>query len=90
MTCEAGKDEFLEILKLDAAGSRAEPGCLRFDFLEDTSKLNSYVFYEVYKDADALAFHKAQPHYQAYADFKDSGGVIKRGATVTKTLDFQD
>ena len=29
-----------------------------------------YHFYEVYKDAEAAAFHKTTEHYKAWADFK--------------------
>ena len=29
-----------------------------------------YHFYEVYKSADAMAFHKTTPHYKKWADFK--------------------
>lgn len=73
----------------DAAGSRLEPGCLRFDFLEVSDAPNSYVFYEVYKDAASVAFHKEQAHYQKYAAFKDSGGILSRDLVTTAAIDFQ-
>ncbi len=37
---------------------------------------NRFFFYEVYKDADAVAFHKEQPHFALWTNFKESGGVV--------------
>ena len=31
---------------------------------------------QVYKDAEAVAVHKEQPHFKAWSDFKASGGVV--------------
>jgi len=38
--------------------------------------MNKFFFYEIYQDSDAVSHHKEQPHYQAWAAFKESGGVI--------------
>ena len=32
-------------------------------------------------DAAAIDFHKTQPHYQAWADFKKAGGVLSQTST---------
>jgi autoinducer 2-degrading protein len=61
---------FLEALKVDAAGSREEEGCLRFDLLKDSEQANTWHFYEIYKNDEAMAVHKTLPHYKAWADFK--------------------
>lgn len=66
--------EFLEVADADAAGSRAEAGCLRFDVVQATP--TKFFFYEVYTDADAVAVHKAQPYFQLWTDFKESGGCV--------------
>ncbi|KAJ8605630.1 hypothetical protein CTAYLR_000108 [Chrysophaeum taylorii] len=79
-------NEFLDIMRRDAVGSRSEPGCLRFDLLEERDKPNSYVFYEVYRNGDAVAFHQHQPHYKACADFT---GVVRREATFATAVDFR-
>jgi len=46
------------------------------DVLRDQSNPDKYFFYEVYESAAAVDFHKTQPHYAAWADFKESGGAI--------------
>ena len=67
-------DEFLKVIEADAVGSRAEPGCLRFDVLRASE--TRFFFYEAYESAEAVDVHKAQPHFKLWSDFKASGGVV--------------
>lgn len=64
---EARVPAFLEAMKIDAAGSRTEEKCYRFDLLKDQSKPNTYYFYECYHDAAAVDVHKTFDHYKAWA-----------------------
>ena len=77
---------FLEAIEVDALGSeRDEPGCLRFNVLQDAADENVYYFYEAYKDDDAIAAHRAAPHYavwRAAADTLDGPVEITKCATV--------
>ena len=67
------KDKFLKAIEHDALGSeRDEPGCLRFNVLQDTKDQNVYYFYEVYKDEAALEAHRAAPHYAVWRAAADS------------------
>ena len=74
------EDEFLAAMKIDALGSRKELGCRRFDVItvpsSDPAK-PQYMFYEVYDDEDALAFHATQEHYKPWTAFHGSGGVLE-------------
>ena len=54
------------LLRGMASSSRAEPGNLRYDLWRDADQPDRFVLDELYKDADALAFHRATPHFQAY------------------------
>lgn len=65
-------DEFLKVAEEDAIGSRSEPGCLRFEVLKASD--TRFLFYETYKDSDAVAEHKAQPYFAKWTQFKESGG----------------
>ena len=38
------REEFLKVMEIDAVGSRAEEGCLRFDVLCDQSNPNRFFF----------------------------------------------
>eukprot|EP00557_Chaetoceros_sp_GSL56_P001691 CAMPEP_0176504200 /NCGR_PEP_ID=MMETSP0200_2-20121128/15793_1 /TAXON_ID=947934 /ORGANISM="Chaetoceros sp., Strain GSL56" /LENGTH=110 /DNA_ID=CAMNT_0017903589 /DNA_START=91 /DNA_END=423 /DNA_ORIENTATION=- len=69
-------EEFLDIIEKDAIGSRSEPGCIRFDVVQNQENPCKFFFYEVYQDAEAVKFHKEQPHFALWTDFKASGGVV--------------
>ena len=64
----AMREKFLKAIEVDALGSeRDEPGCLRFNVLQDEKDDNVYYFYEVYKDEAARLAHRETPHYKEYA-----------------------
>jgi autoinducer 2-degrading protein len=61
------RQEFLAAIEVDALGSeRDEPGCARFNVLQDMEDENVYYFYEAYRDEDAVLAHRAAPHYQVW------------------------
>ena len=67
------RDRFLHGIETDALGSeRDEPGCLRFNVLQDPADDNVYYFYEVYEDEAALAAHARAPHYAAWKAVADT------------------
>jgi (4S)-4-hydroxy-5-phosphonooxypentane-2,3-dione isomerase len=80
------KERFLKAIEEDALGSeRDEPGCLRFNVLQDEKDPNVYYFFEVYKDAAALEEHRKAPHYatwRAAADTLDGPTEPTRCQTV--------
>src|SRR6476661_812591 len=82
-----GRQKFLQAIEVDALGSEGdEPGCLRFNVLQDASDENVYYFYEVYKDEAALDAHRAAPHY---AVWREAAAIALDGpaeATRTKTI----
>ena len=59
--------EFLTAIRDNAACAvRDEPGCLGFDVLQNADDATKFVFYEVYRDQDALAAHRLTPHFKRY------------------------
>ena len=67
------RDKFLKAIEHDALGSeRDEPGCLRFNVLQDEKDADVYYFYEVYKDQAALEAHRAAPHYAVWRAAADT------------------
>ena len=60
--------------------SRAEPGNLRYDLWQDQSDPNRFVLDELYADADAVAAHRATPHFQNY--LSQIGDLAERAALV--------
>ena len=66
------RQRFLKAIEADAlASERDEPGCLRFNVLQDAQDANVNYFYEVYKDEAALEAHRAAPHYAAWRAVTD-------------------
>jgi (4S)-4-hydroxy-5-phosphonooxypentane-2,3-dione isomerase len=80
------RERFLKAIEVDAEGSeRDEPGCLRFNVLQDQQDPNVYYFFEVYRDEAALEAHRAAPHYavwRAAADTLDGPTEATRCNTV--------
>jgi quinol monooxygenase YgiN len=80
------RKRFLEAIEVDALGSeRDEPGCHRFNVLQDERNENVFYFYEVYEDQAALEAHRATPHYavwRAAADTLDGPTEATRCQTV--------
>ena len=67
------RQRFLNAIEVDALGSeRDEPGCARFNVLQDASDENVYYFYEVYADEAALEAHRAAPHYAVWREAADT------------------
>jgi (4S)-4-hydroxy-5-phosphonooxypentane-2,3-dione isomerase len=68
-----GRERFLKAIEVDAVGSeRDEPGCLRFNVLQDSQDPDVYYFYEVYRDEAALEAHRAALHYAVWRGAADT------------------
>ena len=70
------KEKFIEEMIGDARGSvNNEPGCLRFDVIQDAENPNRIWLYEVYIDEAAFQEHTKQPHLlkwrEAVKDWRD-------------------
>ena len=57
------------------AKTRAEPGCINYDFHQHTSEPQRFVFYENFVDQAAVDYHFAQPHTQAWIAFAEARGA---------------
>ncbi|MBW8887519.1 MAG: antibiotic biosynthesis monooxygenase [Fibrobacteres bacterium] len=58
--------EFLAATRANRAGSRTEPGNLRFDILRAADDPSRFLFYEVFVSQEALEDHRRTPHYLAW------------------------
>jgi len=65
----------------NAANSVQEPGCHQFDVSVSQDDENSFIFYEVYSDAAALAEHRQTAHFLNYWNqMQDLGDKVVRTA----------
>ena len=77
------RDAFLTAAEDDSTSSvRDEPGCLRFDVLQDNSDLNHFYFYEVYRDEAAFHAHGQTPHFVRWRTA--AAEVLVEPASVTR------
>ena len=56
--------ELAKLLAAQVAPTRAEPGCINYDFHVDAADPCVFVFYENWVDRAALDAHLAMPHLQ--------------------------
>lgn len=68
LTAKPGKADALKAL-IDGmvAPSRSEPGNLRYDVWREKAEPNRIVLDELYASDEAVAAHRAAPHFLAYA-----------------------
>ena len=63
------RQEFIAAITEDAKGSvQDEPGCVRFDVVQDEGDPNRFYLHEVYRDQAAFDAHREAPHFQRFRD----------------------
>lgn len=63
------REEFVKGIIEDAQESvKKEPGCLRFDVIQDASHMDRFWLYEVYKDEAAFKAHMQTPHLKKFME----------------------
>ncbi len=71
----------------NAAQSRLEETCYGFDVNVSQDDPNTFLFYEVYKDADALAAHRKKSHFLNYWSLlQELGEKVERTAQLYHKL----
>lgn len=81
------KDRFVAAMLDDARGSvGTEPGCVRFDVMQDEKEPNRIYLYEVYRDRAAFDFHTTTPHFRTWnetvKDWFASPPVVGAGPSI--------
>ena len=81
---EGFKEPFVSgIVENASSAVRDEPGCLRFDVIQDASDDHKIWVYEVYKDEVAFQAHTQAPHFlkfrEASADWREQGALLGAG-----------
>lgn len=69
-------DEFLSLALENAAASRAEPGCLRFEVSRDATQPNLFALSESYRDQAAMEAHYTTPHVAKWR--ANSPGIVTK------------
>ena len=61
-------EAFKTATRLNARLSLLELGVLRFDVVQQTDDPTRFVLVEIYRNAEAAAAHKNEPHYAVWRD----------------------
>ena len=71
----------------NAKQSVQEKNCHQFDVIVSQDDANTFMFYEVYKDEQALADHRQTPHFLNYWNLmQELGDNVARSAQLFKKL----
>ncbi len=81
---EGFKEQYINGMIENARGAvNDEPGCLRFDVIQDANDSNRIWVYEVYKDEASFQAHTQAPHYLQFrgasGDWREEGGLQGSG-----------
>ena len=80
-------DEFLTVMQTNAAASRKEPGCTRFEISRAFDQPNLFGLSETYHDQAAIKAHTETPHYAVWRDLAATGIVLNRMAVRGDIID---
>ena len=61
-------DDFIAASIENAARSLQEPGCVRFDVIQEIEDPAHFEFVEIYRDQAAHAAHRESAHYKAWTE----------------------
>jgi len=61
-------DDFQRATIENAKHSVQEPGCARFDVIQQADDPARFVLVEIYRDAESHAAHRETPHYRAWVE----------------------
>jgi len=71
----------------NAAQSVQEEDCYQFDVIVSQDDENTFMFYEVYKNEQALADHRQTPHFLNYWNLmQELGDNVERNAQLFNKL----
>ncbi len=79
-------DDFQRATIENASHSLQEPGCVRFDLIQQTGDPARFVLVEVYRDAQGHAAHRETAHYLAWAALVEDMLAEPRSRTVYRNI----
>jgi len=83
-----GVDAFIAATKANAAGSRQEPGVVRFDVMQERDDPSRFVLIEAYRDEQAAADHKLTAHYATWRDAVAALMAVPRSSVKYTDIDY--
>ena len=82
-------DDWVEITRAFTEATRAEPGCLWFDWSRSLDDPTEYVLVEAFRDGDAGSAHVGSEHFAA-ATATLPGYLVETPRVVSQAVDQED
>ena len=60
------RDAYIAAISENAAAANLEPGCIRFDVVQNHADQDHFLLYEVYRVEDAYHAHRETEHFKRY------------------------
>src|SRR5581483_180182 len=68
-------DDYITNMRICAEATNKEPGCIRYEVMQDKDDPGMMLLFQVFKDADAYQAHQDAPHHthwvQVSRDWRD-------------------
>ena len=61
-------EKFLALAKTMVENSNSEKGCLIYKLYQEAGCPQSFIFYEVYENQDAVNIHNASPYFKTFIE----------------------
>ena len=80
-------DKFVTETKTNARNSRQEPGVVRFDVIQQVDDPSRFVFFELYRDEQAIEAHRGTAHYAKWRDAVPALLVTERTRAIYRAVE---
>jgi len=80
-------DQFVTETKTNARNSRQEPGVVRFDVIQQVDDPSRFVFFELYRDEQAIEAHRGTAHYAKWRDAVPALLVTERTRAIYRAVE---
>ena len=61
-------EQFLALAKTMVEKSNSEQGCLIYKLYQEVGNPQSFIFYEVYENQDAVNIHNSSPYFKSFIE----------------------
>lgn len=61
-------EQFLALAKTMVEKSNSEQGCLTYKLYQEVGNSQSFIFYEVYENQDAVNIHNSSPYFKTFIE----------------------
>ena len=81
-------DDYIENMKVVAANSNQEPGCIYYGALQDLNDPTVMCLIMIFEDAEASKIHGDSEHHRIWSELNSSGGWRDRSAARSNKMRF--